>query len=208
MLSVHITAARSTALRSSRTLPGQAWRRSTSSAAAENRGEGSLQVPPRRRQERGGEQLDLLRPLAQGRDDERDAVEPEVEIGAQAALPTVRFHVSVGGGTNAHVDGTRAGRAEARHHALLENAQQLGLSAERQLADLVEKHRAAGGGLEQPGPGQSAGERALLAAEQLALEQRVGERRAVDAHEGPLRPRRVRVDGPRQDLLPDAGLAQ
>ena len=67
----------------------------------------------------------------------------------------------------------------------LEHAQQLGLDRERQLADLVEEHRAAVRALEQARLGRDrAGERALLVAEQLALDQRLRpERRAVDRDE-------------------------
>ena len=83
------------------------------------------------------------------------------------------------------------------------------LHRERQVADLVEEDRSAAGRLEQPGARRhGTGERALLAAEELALEQRLGQGRAVDAHEGTLRPRRLRVNGARQDLLADPRLAE
>ena len=50
----------------------------------------------------------------------------------------------------------------------------------RDLADLVEEERAAVGLLEAPlATRDRAGERAALVAEQLALEERLGERRAV-----------------------------
>ena len=74
-----------------------------------------------------------------------------------------------------------------------EHAQELRLQRERQLADLVEEERAA------VRPARSspawrrdrAGERALLVTEQLALEQVLGDRRAVDVDE-----RRARARGP------------
>ena len=60
----------------------------------------------------------------------------------------------------------------------------LACSAERHLADLVEQHRAAVGELELADPRRlRAGERALLVAEQLALEQLGRQRRAVDLDE-------------------------
>src|SRR5262249_35761723 len=55
---------------------------------------------------------------------------------------------------------------------------------------------------------ERAGEGALLVAEDLALEERLGDRRAVDGHEGPRAPRRALVDGPRGELLAGAALAQ
>jgi hypothetical protein len=42
--------------------------------------------------------------------------------------------------------------ADPADDAVLERAQELGLHLERQLADLVEEHRAAGGGLEDAAP--------------------------------------------------------
>ena len=64
-------------------------------------------------------------------------------------------------------------------------------------------------GLEQPGLRRDrAGERALLVTEQLALEERLGQRRAVDATRTGLLARRAIVDRPRHHLLADAGLAE
>ena len=63
----------------------------------------------------------------------------------------------------------------------LEHPQQLDLAVGRHLPDLVEEQRAAVGQLDQPGLGARAGERAPLVAEQLALEQPLGQRAAVDA---------------------------
>ena len=56
----------------------------------------------------------------------------------------------------------------------------------RQVADLVQEHRAAGRDLELAlARAVRVGERAALVAEQLALEQRLGDRAAVDRHERP-----------------------
>ena len=92
---------------------------------------------------------------------------------------------------------------------MLDRAQKLCLQRWRRLTDLIEKHRAAVGGFEQPGAGLGcARERALLVAEQLALEQALRERRTVDAQERLLRATRAAMDGLGEPLLPDAGLAQ
>ena len=53
-----------------------------------------------------------------------------------------------------------------------------------------------------------AGERAALVTEQLALEQRLGQRRAVEAQERLRRARRAPVHGLGEHLLADAGLAE
>ena len=130
------------------------------------------------------ERLDLRRPLAQRRDLDRDAVEAEVEIAPERALVDRGFQVTVGGGQHANVDRARLRAAEPEHLPLLQHAQQLDLDRDRHLADLVEEEGAALRGLEQAGLGlDRAGERAALVAEQLALQQRRGERRAVEADE-------------------------
>ena len=68
--------------------------------------------------------------------------------------------------------------------ALLERAQELRLQRRGSSPISSRKQRAAVGRLEQAAPGgDGAGERAALVAEQLGLEQRLGQRRAVDRHE-------------------------
>ena len=80
--------------------------------------------------------------------------------------------------------------------------------AGRHLADLVEEHGAAVGGLEQaPLLLTRVGERAALVAEQLALEQLLGQRRARDVDERAGRAVAVVVDGLRGEVLAGAGLA-
>ena len=98
--------------------------------------------------------------------------------------------------------------AEAHELALLEHAQQLGLDRRRHLADLVEEQHAAVGLLDASRlGGDRAGERAALVAEQLRLEQLVGQRRAVDRDERPVAAARRVVDEPRHDFLAGARLA-
>ena len=55
--------------------------------------------------------------------------------------------------------------------------------------------------------GDGAGERALDVAEELGLEQRLGQRAAVDRHERPIRSVAVLMDGARDELLARAALA-
>jgi hypothetical protein len=67
---------------------------------------------------------------------------------------------------------------------LLEGAKDLGLEREWQIADLVEEERAAMGQLESSWLAlRGACECALFVAEQLALEQGLGDRRAIDGDE-------------------------
>src|SRR5690606_17305565 len=86
---------------------------------------------------------------------------------------------------------------------------QLALRADRQLADLVEEDDAAVGDLEQAAlGGLGVGEGAALVAEQLALDELLGERRAVDRDERARAARAARVDGARDDVLAGAALAE
>ena len=111
--------------------------------------------------------------------------------------------------TQAHVDRDLGLGADRAHLALLQRAQQLGLQRERHLADLVEEQRAAVRLLEQALAALlGVGERALRVAEQLALEQRLGHRRAVDRDERAVLARATAlVERARDDLLAGAALA-
>ena len=94
-------------------------------------------------------------------------------------------------------------------HALLQKAQQLDLQSERQIADFVEEERPAVGRLDlADGLFRRARERALFVPEELAFEQRFGNRRAVDRDEPVALPRREIVQRAREQLLAGAGLAK
>jgi hypothetical protein len=90
----------------------------------------------------------------------------------------------------------------------LEHAEQFRLHGERHLADLVEEDRAAARRFEEAAVilGR-AGERAAAVAEELALEQGLGDRGAVDGEERLVGARRGAVDAARHELLAGAGLA-
>ena len=155
-----------------------------------------------------GEQADVGGALAQRRDPQGDDVEAEVEVLAKAAGGNGLAQVAVGGGDQPDVDLHRPGPADPVDLPLLDGAKQLRLQAHVHLADLVEQQRAAVGLLEPADPaGHGAGKGALLVAEQLGLQQRFRDRRAVDRDEAAARPaaRRMQVAG--EDLLAGSGLA-
>ena len=154
------------------------------------------------RQEEARERQDVLAARAQRLDCDRDDVEPEVEVLAEAAGGDGIAEVAVGGGHHAHVDVPRLRRAHSLHLAVLEHAQQLGLELGRDLADLVEEERAAVGALEAAGAGlERSGERAALVAEELALEHAGRERRAVHGDERRADAVAPVVQQPRDELL-------
>ena len=82
------------------------------------------------------------------------------------------------GAEDAHVDAERLVLADAADLAAFQEPQQLDLHGLGQLADLVEEQRAAVGHFEQPHAVLvGAGERSLAMAEQLALDQALGQAR-------------------------------
>src|SRR6188474_3448830 len=122
-----------------------------------------------------------------------------IEILAEPTLVDHHAEIAVGRGDPAHVDLERAAAADALEAALLQDAQELGLELGLELADLVEEERAAVGQLEPAALALGrAGERALLVAEQLALEQLLAQRGAVDRHERPRLARALGVDRARR----------
>jgi hypothetical protein len=110
---------------------------------------------------------------------------------------------------DAHVGLDRRTAAHRRVLALLQHAQQPCLRLHRHVADLVEEQCAALGLLEAPfGARLRAGERALLVAEQLALDQLARDGCHVDGDEGTIAPLGVVVQHASDQLLAGAGLAR
>ena len=96
----------------------------------------------------------------------------------------------------------------SRSNVPLSRTQQLGLQFERHLADFVEEQRAAIGDLEPSTlPGQRARVRTLLAAEELAFDQRTGQRGAIDADQQPILALAALMHGFREEFLARARLA-
>src|SRR2546425_13319533 len=122
------------------------------------------------------EERNVLAPLAERRHVDRPDVPAIVEVLTELARPHRGLEVDVGRGDDAPADRDGPQPAEALHLALLEGAEELRLEVQAQRADLVEEHRPAVGELELPElAGVGPGERALLVAEELRLDQRVGD---------------------------------
>ena len=95
-------------------------------------------------------------------------------------LGDAAFQVHVGRRDDARVHMDRSRRADRPHLALLQHAKQLDLQRRRRVADLVEEHGAAMRLLEHTlVVGDRTGEGAADMAEQLRLEECLGERAAV-----------------------------
>jgi hypothetical protein len=99
--------------------------------------------------------------------------------------------------------------ADPLEEVVLKKAQELDLQVHRQFADFVEEQRAAGGQFHPAlARAKRVGERAALVAEQLALDQVLRNRPAIDRNERPLAPPTRLVDRVRDQLLAGAVLAE
>ena len=92
-----------------------------------------------------GQQEDVVLPLAERRQEDREDVDAVVEVLAEKSRLDERLQVAVGGGDDPHVGLDRAIAAHALELALLQDAEQLDLHGGREVADLVEEERAAVG---------------------------------------------------------------
>ena len=132
-----------------------------------------------------------------------------IQILAKLAFGDALFEVRVGGGDHPHIDALRAVFPNRHDLALLEEAQQLRLHVEWEVADFIQEQRAAGRGPDQPGLIRDrAGKRSATMAEQLAVGQLTRRRRAVIGEEGGSVAGRSNMDGARDQLLAGAALAR
>ena len=119
-----------------------------------------------------------------GRQEDLERVEPEEQVLAEQLVGDHLAEVAIGRAEDADVDAERLVLADAADLAGFEEPQQLDLHALVQLADLVEEERAAVGDLEEPlAVRVGAGEGPLAMAEELALDQVLGQGAAVDRDE-------------------------
>ncbi len=148
--------------------------------------------------------------VAQRRQPHDEPVQPVVQILAEAVLRDHLAQIAVRRADDRDVHADRLRRAERIDDALLQYAQQPHLQRIRHVADLVEKQRAAVRLQQLAGRALAARarKRALLVAEQLRLDQRLRNRRAVHRDERPVATRRIVVDRLREQFLAGAGLAR
>src|SRR5690606_15333894 len=138
-------------------------------------------------------------------DDRREAV---VEVLAELPLTNLAPEVLVRGRDDAGVHLLLHAGADAAEGAVFEHAQEPDLRLQRQLADLVEEDGPAVGLLEIARPALDAARvGALLRAEELGLDQPLGDRAAVDDDEALVPAAAERVDEGGEELLADAALA-
>ena len=119
-----------------------------------------------------GEQGNVLAPVAQRRQVQLDDIETEEEVFAEISLGDHFGQVAVRRGEEADVGGEGFVAADALEDAFAEHTEDFNLRGGIDLADLVEKQRAARGLLEaSDAPLARSGERTFLVAEEFAFEE-------------------------------------
>ena len=155
-----------------------------------------------------GQGRDVLGAVAERRDDDPGDVEAVEQVLAEPAGRDLFGQVAVRGRDDAGIGAESLGPTDALELPLLEDAEDLGLGRRGQLAHLVEEDGAAGRTLEPAGLlAVGSGEGTALVAEELALDQALGQRTAIDPDEGTGRAVRVAVQGGGDQFLTGATLA-
>ena len=148
------------------------------------------------------QQRDVFAALAQGRQRDRDDVEPVVQVLAEPAVFHELLEVGVARGDDACVELDGARFADALELALLQRAQQFRLQRERHQGDFVDEQRAAVGEFEAADARvHGAREGALRVPEEFGLGERLGNRGGVEGHEPLIAPGAVVVDRARDQFL-------
>ena len=129
------------------------------------------------------EQRDVVGPFPERRQKNGKYRQPVIEVLPESPLADVLRQVLIGGGNDADVDFLEAA-ADGLDFVGLERAQDLGLQRQPQLSHLVEEQRPLVGLFELPDPLVGGpGEGTPLVPEQLAFQQVLRDRRAVEGHE-------------------------
>ena len=152
---------------------------------------------------------DVLPPFPQGSHGDMDHVQAVEEVFPEPPALDVLYQIPIGAGDDPRVDQDRLGAAHGPDDFLFDHPQELHLHVERQVADFVQVDGAAIGRSEQPRTGLHRGrEGPPDVPEQLALEQRLRNRPAVDRNECLRVSRAGRVDGAGDNLLACSALSR
>ena len=135
-------------------------------------------------------------------------IQAEKEILAKIAGRYFLVHLRIGRRQHAHVHTPRLRRAHTFEFARFQHAQQLGLLAQGNVGDLIEKQRAVIGKLESADAiGAGVCECAFYVAEDLALERSLGQSAGIDGDQRHARARRCGVQELGNNLLAGPMLA-
>ena len=132
-----------------------------------------------------GDEGNVFRPLLKRRRIDAHYVDAVVEILTELAFGDQLGQILVGGEDEARAQRDELVRAEAAELHLLQNAEQLDLREEAEVADFIEEERAVGGLLEVAFAGaDGAGECAFFVAEELGFDQGFRDGAAGDGDKG------------------------
>ena len=150
----------------------------------------------------------VIRALAQGRKKDRDDIEAIVQVGAELACRHQLSEILIGRSHDAHVDAYRPPAAQSLELLFLQSAQELRLQLQRKVADLVKEQRPVIRLLEPThGLRDCAGEGSSFVAEEFALQQRTGNRGAVQFYKRSAAAQALIVNGTGDDFLARTGFA-
>ena len=139
----------------------------------------------------------------------RHYVKTIVKIFTEPSFLNGVLQIAIGGGYNPNIHGNRRNSAHALELPLLKKPQQLGLQFLRDIADLVEKNRAAMGQFYLTGlTPVRAGKRPLFMAEQFALQEFLRQTHRVDSDKGPIFSFTPVVNGPSKDFFAGSAFAE
>ena len=156
-----------------------------------------------------GQCLDVIRPLAQGRQVDRHDIDAIIQILAELAGSDHRREVAVGGSNDPRVNPHLVAPAHPADQARLQRAQQPSLRLHRHVANFIEKQRATRRLLEFADmPGNRPGKGALFMAEQFAFNQVRRNGGGVDRDKRPGLAVAQLVDGLGHQFLAGARFAQ
>ena len=151
---------------------------------------------------------DVLTPFCDRRQTQFQDLQTVIQVGTEPAVGHRLLQIRIGRGDQAQV-GEAFGRiTEGLVRTVLQQAQQPRLQFQRQVADFIEKQRAAVGlGCQPDAIAVGTAEGATGMAKELALENRLGNGRDVHAHQFPGSASTLVVQAPCEQLFAGAGFA-
>ena len=148
----------------------------------------------------------ITMPFPQGRQPRLRDVQAIQQIETETAGGNGMLEIDVGRRHQAYIHGNRFARTDAHHLALLQHPQQLNLHGQRQVADFIQKQRAAMGGLEPAfAPAHRTGKRTGLMTEQFAFREVIADGAAIDREKRTGAAAQL-MNVPRHQFLAGAGL--
>lgn len=154
------------------------------------------------------QQQDVAAALAQGRQMQRDDVQTVVEILAKAPGRYFAFQIPVGCGHNAYIHLFAAAAAHPLDFLFLKHAQNLDLQAQVHFTYFIQKDGAAVSQFKASGSGtDGVGKSAFFMAEELALQQFLGDGPAVNGNKRLCGAAAVVVQSADQQFLAGSGFA-